>query len=67
MTDRELNDAVRKAKAAALRDWRHRNPDKVREAQKRYWKNRVLRELEQEQAQQNTESEGNHAEAEADS
>lgn len=69
MTNTELNEVIRKSKAAALREWRHKNPDKVRAQQARYWKRRALRELAQEQEQnaQDTQEGAENAEAEADS
>lgn len=54
MNEKEMQDAVKKSKAAAMRKWRHKNPEKVKQANIRYWQRRALRELEQEQTQQNT-------------
>lgn len=43
-TDTELTEAAREARAAYQREWRKRNPEKVRATQQRYWakKARIL-------------------------
>ena len=40
----ELNKADRAARAKYLREWRAKNPEKVKEHEARYWKKRVAKE-----------------------
>lgn len=44
-----MTDAARAARAEYLRQWRKKNPDKVRKNNERYWENRIKRELAQQQ------------------
>lgn len=46
MTKEEIASEVRRQKAERMRIWRKRNPDKVREASKRYWERRAIKALE---------------------
>ena len=41
MTDEELDTMIRAEKAAYMREWRKRNPEKVRAAERRKWEKRV--------------------------
>jgi len=43
MTDEE----IREARNAYAREWRRKNPDKVRATMRRYWERRATREAEQ--------------------
>lgn len=40
---KDLTDAAREAQRAYMREWRKRNPDRVREINKRYWENQAKR------------------------
>lgn len=41
------SEAARKARAAYMREYRKRNPEKTREINERYWERRATRELKQ--------------------
>ena len=43
MNEIEIKKLVKAEQARALREWRRKNPDKVRAANARYWRKRVLR------------------------
>ena len=43
-----MNAGAKELKNKALREWRRRNPDKVRAASERYWEHRAQRELSEE-------------------
>ncbi len=43
VTEHELETARKDAQAAYHREWRRKNPDKVREINRRYWLKRALR------------------------
>lgn len=43
MTEHEINLLVKAEKARILREWRAKNPDKVKAANARYWRKRVLK------------------------
>lgn len=48
MTDESyLAELAREAQNQYVREWRQRNPDKVREANKRYWQKKALKKLSQ--------------------
>ena len=47
MSDR-MDDAIKKARSAYLREWRKNNPNKTKEYTKRYWEKRAMREQMQE-------------------
>ncbi len=40
-----MNAVAKEARARALREWRRKNPDKVKAAAERYWEKRAQREL----------------------
>lgn len=42
----EMTDAAREAQRAYMREWRKKNPDRVREKNKRYWEKRAQRQQE---------------------
>ncbi len=37
-----MKEDIRKAKAAYARDWRRKNPDKVKRIQDRYWEKKAM-------------------------
>lgn len=37
----EMTDAAREAQRAYMREWRKKNPERVREKNKRYWEKRA--------------------------
>lgn len=41
--EKRLDEQVRDARAAYYREWRRRNPDKVRAANRKYWERRAQR------------------------
>ena len=45
LTDEQIKELAREKQREYLREWRKRNPDKVREYNERYWRRRALREL----------------------
>jgi hypothetical protein len=42
MTEKELERATKEAKRDYAREWRKRNPDKVKAANARYWAKKAL-------------------------
>ncbi|MCR4606698.1 MAG: hypothetical protein K5771_03120 [Oscillospiraceae bacterium] len=42
----EISNAARELRNAYYRAWRKRNPDKVKENNRRYWENRLTKETE---------------------
>lgn len=40
---KQLDEQARAARAAYFREWRRRNPDKVRAANRKYWERRAQR------------------------
>lgn len=56
MTQEELNLLVREEKAKYLREWRRKNPDKVKKANRKYWERKALKaaaEMEEKNAAEN--------------
>lgn len=49
LTDKEIQELAREKQREYLREWRKRNPDKVREYNKRYWKKKALEMLKEQQ------------------
>ena len=47
MLEFELQKLIRAEQAAALREWRKRNPDKVKAANVRYWRRRAEKKLQE--------------------
>ena len=45
LTDEQLEELAREKQREYLREWRKKNPDKVKEYNQRYWRRRALREL----------------------
>ena len=41
MSDKNLSDAAKEARREYFREWRRKNPDKVREKNRRYWEKRA--------------------------
>lgn len=41
MTERQIKKAIADERNAYMREWRKKNPDKVKEANKRYWRRRA--------------------------
>lgn len=39
----KMTDAAREAQRAYMREWRKKNPERVREKNKRYWEKRARR------------------------
>ena len=39
--NKEFSDAAREAQRAYYREWRKKNPDKVREKNRRYWEKKA--------------------------
>ena len=52
MTEKELQEAARQACNEYCREWRKRNPEKVRERNRRYWEKKARQKLEQQAATQ---------------
>ena len=48
-TDEQLEELAREIQREYLREWRKKNPDKVKEYNQRYWRRRALRELKEQQ------------------
>lgn len=44
-----MDEKAREAQREYLREWRKRNPDKVRENNRRYWERRVAKKAQAEQ------------------
>lgn len=42
MTEKEIAELVRQEKARYAREWRAKNPDKVRENNRRYWERKAM-------------------------
>ena len=49
LTDEQLEVLAREKQREYLREWRKKNPDKVREYNKRYWKKKALEMLKEQQ------------------
>ena len=49
LTDKEIQELAREKQREYLREWRKKNPDKVKEYNQRYWRRRALRELKEQQ------------------
>ncbi len=49
LTDEQLEELAREKQREYLREWRKKNPDKVKEYNQRYWRRRALRELKEQQ------------------
>ena len=45
LTDEQLEELAREKQREYLREWRKKNPDKVKEYNERYWRRRAIREL----------------------
>jgi hypothetical protein len=43
MTEQELAEQVKKAKAEYNREWRRKNPEKVKQNLERYWRRKALK------------------------
>ena len=52
LTDEQLEELAREKQREYLREWRKKNPDKVREYNKRYWKKKALEMLKEQQEAQ---------------
>lgn len=46
MTDQKLQELAREEQRRYEKEWRAKNPDKVREKNRRYWAKRALKRLE---------------------
>ena len=46
MTEKQIKQAMAEERNAYMREWRKKNPDKVRESNSRYWRRRVEKKLE---------------------
>lgn len=42
-SEKRLDEQARAARAEYFREWRRKNPDRVRETNKRYWQKRAMR------------------------
>ena len=49
LTDEQLEELAREKQREYLREWRKKNPDKVKEYNQRYWRRRALREVKEQQ------------------
>ena len=45
LTDKQLEELAKEKQREYQREWRKKNPDKVKEYNKSYWERRALREL----------------------
>ncbi len=45
LTDKEMQELAREKQREYQREWRKRNPEKIKEYNQRYWIRRALREL----------------------
>ena len=45
LTDEQIHELAKKIRREYQREWRKKNPDKVKEYNQRYWRRRALREL----------------------
>lgn len=45
LTDKEIQELAREKQREYQREWRKRNPEKIKEYNQRYWIRRALREL----------------------
>jgi len=45
LTNEQLEELAREKQREYLREWRKKNPDKVKEYNQRYWRRRAIREL----------------------
>ena len=48
-SEKRLDEQARAERAAYFREWRRRNPDKVRESNRRYWERRAAKKAQAEQ------------------
>ncbi len=48
-TDEQLEELAREKQREYLREWRKKNPDKVKEYNKRYWRKKALEMLKEQQ------------------
>lgn len=46
LTEKQIKQAMAEERNAYMREWRKKNPDKVRESNSRYWRRRVEKKLE---------------------
>ena len=49
---KQLDEQARAARAAYFREWRKKNPDKVRESNRRYWERKAQKMAEQAEGKQ---------------
>ncbi len=49
LINEQLEELAREIQREYLREWRKKNPDKVKEYNQRYWRRRALRELKEQQ------------------
>lgn len=49
LINEQLEELAREIQREYLREWRKRNPDKVREYNKRYWRKKALEMLKEQQ------------------
>lgn len=54
-SEKRLDEQARAARAEYFREWRKRNPDKVRENNRKYWKRQAARMAEEKEAVQQNE------------
>ncbi|MGM9670448.1 MAG: phosphatase [Oscillospiraceae bacterium] len=45
MEEANLDEIIRREKAEYAREWRSKNPDKVRENNRKYWERRALKKI----------------------
>lgn len=53
MTEEEIKRAIREEKNRQAREWRRKNPDKVRAQNERYWRKKAMAILEVRNAEKN--------------
>ena len=49
LTDKEIQELAREKQREYLREWRKKNPDKVKEYNQRYWRKKALEMLKEQQ------------------
>jgi hypothetical protein len=57
MADNILKDLIKETKNAYHRNWQKQNPDKVRQAQERYWKRKVEKQIQIDERSKTNENE----------
>ena len=53
MNEKEIHDLVKAEQRRYAKEWRRKNPDKVKAAKQRYWERKALERLEREETEGN--------------